>query len=141
MSIKPISAVCTVLQKWAREAGVEEAPSAPTEGNIAFPFSVAYLRAADIYIDAGPAERDLVDLYLDIHLNRVDLPTDHVKMMTIYEALKPKFKNSPTLEGTVDTLNTSDGAVAHVEYGKMQLGSQETLGLRFLVRVKILEQG
>jgi len=141
MSIKPISAVCVVLQKWAREAGVEEAPSAPTEGNIAFPFSVAYLRAADIYIDPGPAERDLVDLYLDIHLNRVDLPTDHVKMMTIYEALKPKFKNSPTLESTVDTVNADGSPIVHVEYGRMQLGNQDTIGLRFLVRVKILEQG
>lgn len=141
MSFKEITPVCKVLQKWAREAGVEESPSAPTEGNIAFPFSIAYLRSSDVYIDPGPAERDLVEIYLDIHLNRIDLPTDHVKMMAIYEALKPKFKNSPTLEGTVDTLNTSDGAVVHIEYGRMQLGSQETIGLRCLVKVKILEQG
>lgn len=140
MTIKLIQPVIDVVQRWAKEAGVNEAPSSPTEGNIDFPYSLCYLRSADIFIDPGPSERDLVVFYLDIHLNRIDLPTDNDALIAIYELLKRKFVQNPTIENTVDTLNTSQTPL-HVEYGKMQLGAQETLGLRWSFNVKIKEQG
>lgn len=137
MTVPSIKPVYAILQKWAKESGVKEAPVRPTETNLLFPFSYAYLRSSDIYIDPGPAERDLVMVYLDIHFNRIDLPTDYDKMTDVYETLKPKFVASPTLEDTVSTINAE--APLRVEFGKLQLGNVETLGLRWHISIKIKE--
>jgi hypothetical protein len=124
------------LQKHAKNAGAKEAPTLPPETNVSFPFSVCYPAIGNFAGQSGGWEKDLTTVYLDVHFNRVDLPTDVDAVIMFLDDFKPLLIADPTLGGTVDTLQMSDTNPIPWEFGQMKYAGQETLGLRFRITFK-----
>lgn len=124
------------LQIHAKSAGALEAPTDPTESVIAFPFSACYLSRARIMGESAGAERDLVTVNLDLHINRIDLPTDVQKALSFYEAFKALLIADPTLSGTVDVVLMDESNPIDVTFGEMNWGAVKTVGLRWAITFK-----
>ncbi len=124
------------IQAHARTAGALEAPNDPTETNMAFPFSVTYLRTSRITGESSGMEKDLETLNVDVLFNRIDLPTDIMAVLAFYELFKPLLINDPTLGGTVDTIQMADDSPISVEMGEMKYANQDMIGLRWSITVK-----
>lgn len=126
------------VQVHAKSAGAQDAPDDPTEGAGVFPFSVCYPNAGTIEGEAVGARKDLIDLYLDYHLTRQNLPVDVQAALAFLEAFPSYLINDPTLNGTVDTiLIGKDESKIRFVFGKMEYAGQETIGFRFTIPVKL----
>lgn len=123
------------LQAHAHTAGANEYPTDPVEANVVFPFSVVYLSSGIIMAESGGAERDLATVYLDLHVNRVNLPTDVVAVLSFYEAFKPLLIADPTLGGTA-VIQMDEANPIKVEFGGMKYAEIETVGLRYSITLK-----
>lgn len=124
------------IQTHALSAGAREAPTDPTESNIAFPFAVCYPSRMRVQGESGGGERDLVTVHLDLHVNRQDLPTDVQQVLNFYEAFKPLLIADPTLSGTVDTILMDSSNPIDVTFGEMMYGTVKTVGLRWAITFK-----
>ena len=138
MPISLLTTVIAVLQGHAQTAGALDTPTLPTEGNIVTPVSQCYLRTADITSTPGPAEKDMVTVYVDVHFARINLPVDTNLVYSFYEVFKGLLIGDPTLGATVNTLQMAEGtSPIHVEFGEMEFGGSKTLGLRWSIRFKM----
>jgi len=127
----------TVIQTHAISAGAREAPTDPPEGNAGFPFSVCYPNSGVTHGESSLARRDLVELYLDVHLSRQNLPLNVQAALSFWEAFPDYLIEDPTLGGTVDTINLGkDGGIRFI-FGNMTYASVETIGFRFTIPVKL----
>lgn len=135
MSISLIP-VIQKLQAHARTAGVKEAPDLPIESNVAFPFSICYPTIGTIEGLPGQGEKDLTTLNLDIHTNRLDLPTDILAIVTVFEALKPLLIADPTLGDTVNTMLLGSDQPIQWTFGQMKYANVDTVGFRISIRIK-----
>ena len=124
------------LQTHAKTAGANDAPVDPTETAVAWPFSVCYPASGKIIAETAGAEKDLHTLFLDLHVNRQDLPTDVYTVLSFLESFKPLLIADPTLGDTVDTIQMGDDVPISYEFGEMSYGSTKTVGLRFTIIVK-----
>jgi hypothetical protein len=120
------------LQEHARASGALDAPTLATEGALAFPFSVVYPGSGNIWSESAGMEKDLHEIILDLHINKVDLPTDIDAALTFFETFKARIVEDSMLGNTVDTI------VYPVDYqfGGMKYAGTETIGYRFRVNVK-----
>ena len=138
MPISLLTDVIIELQKHAKTAGAIETPTLPTEGNIATAISQCYLRTANISSTPGPAEKDMVMFYMDVHFSRLDLPMDAQAVYNFYETFKGLLIKDQTLGGKVNTIQMTQGTTPiNVEFGEMSLAGVKTLGLRWSITVKM----
>lgn len=124
------------LQAHSRTAGATEAPTLPFETNAVFPFSICYPANGTFAGQSGGWEKDLTTVYLDVHFNRINLPTDVEAVIGYLDDFKPLLIADPTLGGTVSTLQMSDTQPIPWEFGQMKYADQDTIGLRFRITFK-----
>ena len=124
------------IQTYAKSAGVESAPDDPTETGIIFPFSIGYAGKPNVIKGQAKSDRkDLITIFLDVHFALQLLPDNVQQAIAFYDAFPDYIINDPTLSGTVDTVVLDEGISA--EFGSMKYGTQETIGWRFKIPVKI----
>lgn len=125
-------------------SGLRGAPSEPPESINQFPFAVAWPGSGSAVGDSTPGTyRLLPTLVLEVHVARLDLPTD---MEAIYPYLEYVLDvildpDNLTISGNVDTIVFDDdsGGIAF-EFGRLDWGDDpgtKTLGWRFTIPVKL----
>jgi len=124
-----------VLQTHAITAGAREAPTDPPEGNAGFPFSICYPDNGTIFGESSGARRDIINLVLDYHLSRQNLPLNVQAALSFLETFPSLLVGDPTLGATVDTIILDTGI--SFNFGKMEYGSLQTIGFRFTIPIKI----
>lgn len=124
--------VFVVLQQHAKTAGATDNPTLPTEGALSFPFSVVYPGTGTIISESDGIEKDLHQIILDVHINRVDLPTDIDSALTFFETFKALLVADTMLGMKADTIVYP----VDYEFGGMKYSETDTIGYRFRITVK-----
>ncbi|MGW8177399.1 MAG: hypothetical protein ACWGQW_01165 [bacterium] len=124
------------LQDHAITAGAKDAPDDATESALAFPFSICYPASGRIVARPGASEKGLHTIILDLHVNRVDLPTDIQLALTWFEAFKALLIADPTLNGTVNVIEMNEETPISYAFGQMNYAGTTTVGWRFNITVK-----
>ena len=125
------------LQAHAATAGANEYPDDPVEANVAWPFSVCYPATGRITAESSGIDKALHTLWMDVHVNRQDLPTDVQTMLSFMEAFLPLLVDDPTLGGAVQTILMGEEAPITYQFGEMEYAGVKTVGFRFTITVKI----
>lgn len=120
------------IQAHALTAGAKDAPTLATESTMAFPFSVVYPGSGTIGSESAGQERDLHNITLDVHVNRVDLPTDIGTAMEFFEEFKALMVADTMLGNTVSTIIYP----MQYQFGNMEYAGTKTIGFRFSIVVK-----
>lgn len=130
-------AAIAALQVHAKAAGAKDAPPLPAETAIGYPFSVCYPATGSISAETAGAQKDLMTVNLDLHVNRIDLPTDVQTILSFFTAFAPLLIADPTLGGAVDTIVMEQDDPIRWNFGQMQYAEIKTVGLRYAIKLKI----
>lgn len=135
MTTKTLRDVTDYVQGLMREvAGMREAPDRPPDKIGRYPFATCYPFAGEVWFGEPEGRyRGLHQLALEVHVARKDLARDFESSMALLEPVLEALGADVTLGGTVETLV---GEVTYT-YGPLLWFGQDTLGWRFLLRVKI----
>jgi hypothetical protein len=126
------AAIANLQAKALAVSGTKEAPDAPPESNLGFPFSMCFERDGRLEQRSAGFGDDLGTLWLEYHVARGILPVAITTAMAFRDAFLKKIIADPTLSGTVSTVTS----VSWV-FGAMKYADTETIGYRFMVGCKV----
>lgn len=133
-----LEAAIDYIQKLMRDVeGMREAPNKPPGKIGLYPFATCY--PAQGVVSLGEPQGYAAGrhaLALELHVARKNLPNDMELILPFVERVIAKFRDDPTLGGTVTTVV---GDLTYT-FGPLNWFGQETLGWQFLVTVKIVHQ-
>jgi len=134
-----LSGAVTQLQTLALTiSGIKDAPVNPPESINVFPFVVAYPARGTFTGEGSGTIRGLHTIYTEVHYARTLLGAAVNSATAMVETYADKILANPTLAGTVDTiLMSADGQPFTYEFGRLEWGGLETIGIRFAITVKI----
>lgn len=126
------------LQTLALEiTGIKDAPATPPESANVFPFVVAYPERGDFIGDSYGYETGRHTIITEIHYPRAILGTAVSAATAMIETYADKIIQHTTLNGTVETLMIGRDTTLPYEFGRLEWGGIETIGIRFHITVKI----
>ena len=130
-----LQAVITAAQALvATIPGILQAPAYAPEQISEFPFSVAYAGDGSWEFGAGGGMKGLLSVVIEIHVARLDLPTDLSLVMGFADLVPAKLLATPTISGTCSTFEKIDYSFSPMGYGAV-----ETIGFRFVIQnIKLL---
>lgn len=135
MPLDTVGAVCSaIITELDTIAELKSVPAAPPEQAADFPFVVVVPGTAKVKGNTPEDFRMLVDIDIEMHVNRKDLPTDVTAAVALYEpilnALYAVLKDDTTAHGDI--------TVSRLQ--AMSWGGIDTIGFVFTVNeVKILK--
>jgi len=124
------------IQAHAITAGAREAPVDPPESNVGFPFAVCYPNSGLVKGLRVSARVDTVDLFLDVHLSRQNLPLNVQAALSFWEKFPDLIIEDNILGGTVENIDLMNAGMKFV-FGNMSYAGIDTIGFRFTIQVKI----
>lgn len=117
--------------------GVKAAPADPPDNLSAFPFAITYLERGQLLAESSASGRDLHTIITEFHVNRTLLPAAIRTAIAFIEEFGDLLRNDPTLDGSCDTIPMNAAENVSYEFGRLEYGSIQTLGIRFRIPVKI----
>lgn len=108
----------------------------PPEGINVFPFAVCFPDSGQTDFEASFA-KDIHVLKLLVLETRSSLPNDVSATVNLYETIRNKFVEDPTLGNGVTTIVAGRPPLRYT-YGQIQYGSGTYLGYEFEITCKIL---
>ncbi len=126
------AAIANLQAKALSVAGTQEAPTAPPESNMGFPFAICYEREGTLNQHSAGFADDLSTLWLEYHVERSILPAAITSAMTFRDAFLKKIIADPTLGGSVSTVTRVQRT-----FGALKYAGVDTIGYRFEVGVKV----
>jgi hypothetical protein len=126
-------AINTLQSNMRGVEGMRAAPADPPENFAAFPISVAYPGTGTLTIgDPAGMYKGVLNLMLEVHVTRKDLPFDYRKIVVLFERIAQKLADDPTL-GSNGTLA---GPIT-VTFQRLGWGEMDTIGWLFAVPFKV----
>ena len=114
--------------------GVRSAPSQPPDSPAAYPFVVTLPAQGGLSCNNEGWFTGLHTLQTEIHVCRRDMTYDAVRLITLLQAFYRALMASPTLSGTVSTVND-----VRYYWRTMEWAGQETRGYLIQIDVKLQE--
>lgn len=132
-----LTGAITQLQAHALSlSGVKDAPTYPPESIDIFPFAVAYLAEGN-WSRMTDFKKGIHTIFVEFHCNRGILPTAIQQATGFVDSFPNKILNEPTLCGEVDTILMDAGQPVKYQFGKLDWGNEEHVGVRFIIQFKI----
>lgn len=130
-----ISAAILDLQTKLASLGMKIPPSGPPESANVFPFGVSYISNGRLEIESASWGRNFHTIFSEIHTSRQLLPQAISKAMSYIEPFFMLLAADPTLGDTISNI-----VDVRYKFGKLEWGGVETIGERFEIDVKILQE-
>lgn len=128
-----ITAVCLALQSMAQKIeGIKAAPLKIVESAQQFPFAMSFPRNGTFDL-LGGWNKYINTVYLDIHCSRTLLEQTLEKDVPFLEKIGAALQADPTIGGSGATIVSP----VRWEFGKLTIGTTETIGYRFIIQVKL----
>jgi len=118
-------------------SGIKDAPSTPPESINVFPFVVAYPARGEYITEGSGTTRGLHTIHTEIHYARTLLGAAVTSATSMIETYSDTILADLTLNGTVDTIVLGPDNRLPYEFGRLEWGGIETIGIRFIITVKI----
>lgn len=131
------AAIADLQSKALALAGMKQAPAAPVEAMLQFPFSIAYERSGATRVEGPTWGHDLATIVVEFHVGRQILPKAIEQAMALRDPFLKAIIADPNLGGAISAFNNEGGPAIRRQFGRLQWGDIETIGYRFEIDVKV----
>jgi hypothetical protein len=115
-------------------SGIKNAPDyAPDKLPGVFPFVVTYPDSGVWMWGTAGAKKGLHSITVELHVSRNDIVFALKELDLYVETIPNAIMKDPTLGGNVDTFGGAGGEAITYQYGPMNYGGVDTMGITFTI--------
>lgn len=133
------SAVAYIPTMLATIADIKHAPANPPETSGEYPFATVLPSNGTFKGETNNIYKGLHELVVTVYFDRNNLPQAYSQIPGMIESLADKLRLDPTLNGTVQTIISTEGSPVRYNVRFVEYGDIPTLALEFFMTVKVYE--